>query len=1194
MKHGGADGSHQEISGGTQKNVIFARDIQTMEIHGDYEIHSGSGPAVSSRRLVGLLAHFGIALLGLFLIFARPELPLLERFDPGPVVGGWLLIAGAIVLDAGTRVRAAVSRRRRAVWRSEKNLARAVEALAEGLAFRYDQDERLTRINDPYALDVSWATESEHPEAMGSAAPEPGADSDSDDDSASIADCFASTPTRRLVVLGGAGAGKSVLVLRLAYELLRRRTRGSQDPVPAVVSLASWDPGQGLLGWLAGQLAAEYPDACTPVAGAPPVDVAFHLLLTRRVLPVLDGFDELPEHRRADALRQITETMVGRRPFVLTSREPEYREHVPDEGVLERTEIRLSPLSDDTVRAYLSPGRTRTRWTPVLDRLGDRSADAPEVQRLRDALSVPLMVGLARVAYARGDSDPAELLKPGRFDDRRDIERHLYDAFLDVVYSGSHDVRAAHGGSPPERARVWAAFLAARMKEAGEQDLAWWKLDEMVPRVVRALALVPAFVVGALPVAQIEFGPPWWGTWLPLKGAFVLLCGLALTAAAMTGPAPWQHPPRRPTRPGGAEIRAVLGRRSVQVKAVLASLGLVAGWATVLATDVSVLPLLMVIVTVRVVWVYGTRVIGFVWHSSDPALADTPAGLLRADRRGVLTLGWLAPARQGVEETPLAVLVLPLAMLMAWQMFAGSDVVSARDWLLLAIGLPFAWVLYSFGASAWGGFTVARLYFWATGRLPRQLMAFLEDAHARGVLRQSGGVYRFRHIELRDRLAQGAGGGADTSRRSRGFGAPGGVPATLLAMATMLALLAVASGALIAGSLPAPFRSLPAACGLLAQQDLDRLMMDPAKLADADGQKCSVGEQAPFSRNIRISVHTQLETGKGRFNTGATKAHLAYTRAHAAAKGWATAAARRSIHHELTGFGDEAYLAALPYSAVGDEISSSSGYSQVGIRVGNAVLYVEYQEEFASLDRVGEVAQILAREAAHRAGLADGDVEDGGAGSAGKEDGAGSTPISDRSLVNLPPPAGTPTKDNRFAYYSRRPAQLVYGATWAGDERSYLWNLWRFPLVFRAPKHLDCERKEVDDPVTYTCKSRRANVKAGFLPDLRLEFRSHYCGSSCSNQETDAFLRGIPDHAQTSWTKADDSTYYATDRSGEPGRYRMAMKRHWGWQDKSAHAQHAYLLWVRVDITEEHDDTAQKIVNDMFTQTGGFREVKSD
>jgi len=32
-------------------------------------------------------------------------------------------------------------------------------------------------------------------------------------------------------------------------------------------------------------------------------------------------------------------------------------------------------------------------------------------------------------------------------------------------------------------------------------------------------------------------------------------------------------------------------------------------------------------------------------------------------------------------------------------------------------------------------------------------MAFLADAHQRGVLRQAGAVYQFRHIELQHRLA---------------------------------------------------------------------------------------------------------------------------------------------------------------------------------------------------------------------------------------------------------------------------------------------------------------------------------------------------------------------------------------------------------------------------------------------------------
>jgi hypothetical protein len=32
-------------------------------------------------------------------------------------------------------------------------------------------------------------------------------------------------------------------------------------------------------------------------------------------------------------------------------------------------------------------------------------------------------------------------------------------------------------------------------------------------------------------------------------------------------------------------------------------------------------------------------------------------------------------------------------------------------------------------------------------------MGFLADAHQRGVLRQAGAVYQFRHIELQHRLA---------------------------------------------------------------------------------------------------------------------------------------------------------------------------------------------------------------------------------------------------------------------------------------------------------------------------------------------------------------------------------------------------------------------------------------------------------
>ncbi|MBV9484834.1 MAG: hypothetical protein JO246_02130 [Frankiaceae bacterium] len=49
---------------------------------------------------------------------------------------------------------------------------------------------------------------------------------------------------------------------------------------------------------------------------------------------------------------------------------------------------------------------------------------------------------------------------------------------------------------------------------------------------------------------------------------------------------------------------------------------------------------------------------------------------------------------------------------------------------------------------------MTRLWLGLRGRLPLRAMAFLDDAHRRGVLRQFGAVYQFRHGRLQDHLAE--------------------------------------------------------------------------------------------------------------------------------------------------------------------------------------------------------------------------------------------------------------------------------------------------------------------------------------------------------------------------------------------------------------------------------------------------------
>jgi hypothetical protein len=68
---------------------------------------------------------------------------------------------------------------------------------------------------------------------------------------------------------------------------------------------------------------------------------------------------------------------------------------------------------------------------------------------------------------------------------------------------------------------------------------------------------------------------------------------------------------------------------------------------------------------------------------------------------------------------------------------------------LVAAGLAFGFI-----QTSWATYTLSRCWLAMKGDLPWPLMSFLSDAHEnRGVLRQVGSVYQFRHYELQRRLA---------------------------------------------------------------------------------------------------------------------------------------------------------------------------------------------------------------------------------------------------------------------------------------------------------------------------------------------------------------------------------------------------------------------------------------------------------
>ncbi|KOU61090.1 hypothetical protein ADK57_28580 [Streptomyces sp. MMG1533] len=114
-----------------------------------------------------------------------------------------------------------------------------------------------------------------------------------------------------------------------------------------------------------------------------------------------------------------------------------------------------------------------------------------------------------------------------------------------------------------------------------------------------------------------------------------------------------------------------------------------------------------------------------------------PRASLRADWRATLTFPLLGGA-------------LAASAVAAGALTSVRPVLATAFLLLLTALLTLILTLRN---SASGRYWVTVFWLALRGRLPWRLMRFLDDAHARGVLRQAGSFYQFRHARLQDVLA---------------------------------------------------------------------------------------------------------------------------------------------------------------------------------------------------------------------------------------------------------------------------------------------------------------------------------------------------------------------------------------------------------------------------------------------------------
>lgn len=190
----------------------------------------------------------------------------------------------------------------------DERLDRAARLLAGMLHSSWNEEMAMRGLRSPRPLVVRWAI-TDLPVAVG---PWSGLDDDSQPGrtvplprSGTVGDMAAAVrmlPGQQLVVLGAAGSGKTVAANMLTLDLLE--SSESVKPVPVPVLMASWRPDiQHPYRWLANRLAEDFSFLTR--------DDALRLITTGRVMPVLDGLDEMPEALRPAAIEELDRATGG-------------------------------------------------------------------------------------------------------------------------------------------------------------------------------------------------------------------------------------------------------------------------------------------------------------------------------------------------------------------------------------------------------------------------------------------------------------------------------------------------------------------------------------------------------------------------------------------------------------------------------------------------------------------------------------------------------------------------------------------------------------------------------------------------------------------------------------------------------------------------------------------------------------------
>jgi serine/threonine protein kinase len=278
-----------------------------------------------------------------------------------------------------------------------------------------------------------------------------------------------------LLILGAPGAGKSTLLLDLAQQLVSRAIADPTQPLPVILRLSSWALGRpALADWMVDQLSHTY-DV--------PRQLSERWVKQGRLLPLLDGLDEMEETARAACIEAInTYHRAHLTPLVVCSRQTEYEAAATQERLALQRAVIVQPLNGAQIEGYLrAAGPSFAGIQTILH----------QEQALQELATTPLMLSVLLLTY-RGAS-PRDIAKP-----EAGLEQQVWTDYVarQVAEKGNN----TH--YPLERTQAFLSRLAQQMRQH-QQTIFYaeylhtdWLAFDQQRTVMWLTARLPAMVIG--------------------------------------------------------------------------------------------------------------------------------------------------------------------------------------------------------------------------------------------------------------------------------------------------------------------------------------------------------------------------------------------------------------------------------------------------------------------------------------------------------------------------------------------------------------------------------------------------------------------------------------------------------------------------------------------------------------------------